>query len=160
MGFAQAMTLTRFLEDEGTRGAARGKVVILDEAGMVSGRQMAEFLAAAEAHSIRVVFCGDTKQLRSVEAGDALRILEHDSRLRSTTLTQVQRQKPQQYREAIEELRRHPGRGFDKLEAIGAIREVHCLKRAEAVQQAYSEAAQQANAQGRPAERTRARCDP
>ena len=148
VGFAAATTITRLLEDEELRHAARGKVVILDEAGMVSGRQMAEFLAVAETHSMRIVFSGDTKQLRSVEAGDALRILEHDSRLKSTSLTQVQRQKPEEYREAIEELRRHPGRGFDKLEAMGAIREAHCLKRADEVARAYADGARELNVKG------------
>jgi ATP-dependent exoDNAse (exonuclease V) alpha subunit len=70
----------------------RNKVVILDEAGMVSGRQMSELLRLAEQEAARIVFSGDTKQIHSVEAGDALRILESESRLKSTALIQVQRQ--------------------------------------------------------------------
>lgn len=46
------------------------------EAGMVSGRQMAELLNLAEQQAARIVFSGDTRQIQSVEAADALRILE------------------------------------------------------------------------------------
>ena len=117
-----------------------GKALIVDEAGMVSGRQMSELLKLADQQSTRIIFSGDTKQIRSVEASDALRVLERESQLKSVSLSEVQRQTAQGYREAIQELRRDPERGFDKLEQIGAVREVPWSDRAQAVQQAYSEA--------------------
>ena len=80
---------------------------------MVSARQMANLLRLAEECSLRVVFSGDTKQILSVEAGDALRILEKESRLKTVALTQVQRQTRKEYRAAMEELRRNPERGFE-----------------------------------------------
>ena len=91
-------------------------------------------------HSARIVFSGDTKQIQSVEACDALRVLEKESRLRTIELNQVQRQITQDYREAIKELRRDPGRGFEILDRIGAIREVPWLERAQEVAKAFSEA--------------------
>jgi ATP-dependent exoDNAse (exonuclease V) alpha subunit len=115
------------------------KVLIIDEAGMVSGRQMWELLHVAEQNSARIVFCGDTNQIQSVEACDALRILEKESRLKSAALTQVQRQTVSSYREAIQELRRNPERGFEKLDEIGAIREVPFLDRPKAIAKAYSQ---------------------
>ena len=93
----------------------------------------------AELQSARIVFSGDTKQIQSVEAGDALRVLENESRLKSSALTQVQRQTDPDYREAIQELRRNPESGFEKLDRIGAIREVAWADRAQAVAQAYAE---------------------
>ena len=87
VGFTDAVTVERVLQDPRIRGGIRGKVIILDEAGMVSARQMASLLRLAEECSLRVVFSGDTKQIRSVEAGDALRILEKESRLKTVTLT-------------------------------------------------------------------------
>jgi len=75
VGFQDAMTLERLLLDQGAQSALAGSVVVLDEAGMVSGRQMHEFLKLAEQQSARVVFSGDTQQIQSVEAGDALRVL-------------------------------------------------------------------------------------
>jgi ATP-dependent exoDNAse (exonuclease V) alpha subunit len=127
-----------------------GKALIVDEAGMVSGRQMSELLKLADQQSARIIFSGDTKQIRSVEANDALRVLERESHLKSVSLSEVQRQTAQGYREAIQELRRDPERGFDKLEQIGAVREVPWPDRAQAVQQAYSEAQAQINAKGQP----------
>lgn len=137
VGFAETVTLARLLTDPNLQNAMRGRVIILDEAGMVSARQMAEFLQLTETCSARVVFSGDTRQIQSVEAGDALRILERESRLKSVALTQVQRQSKKDYREAIEELRRHPGRGLVKLEAIGAVKEVPIARRAYAVAEAF-----------------------
>jgi hypothetical protein len=52
------------------------------------------------------------------------------------------------YRDAIQELRRDPERGFGKLEEIGAVREVPWPERAQEVQRAYSEAQAQANGKG------------
>jgi conjugative relaxase-like TrwC/TraI family protein len=138
VGFADAITVERLLQDPRIRADIGGKVIILDEAGMVSARQMSGLLRLAEECSLRVVFSGDTKQIRSVEAGDALRILEKESRLKTVTLTQVQRQSTKQYRAAMEELRRNPERGFAKLDAMGAVREVAFSNRAVAIANAYA----------------------
>jgi conjugative relaxase-like TrwC/TraI family protein len=140
VGFADAITVERLLQDPRARDGVRGSAIILDEAGMVSARQMADLLRLAEEGSLRVVFSGDTKQIQSVEAGDALRILEKESRLRTVALNQVQRQTRKDYREAMEELRRDPERGFAKLDAMGAVREVAFADRATAIADAYAAA--------------------
>jgi ATP-dependent exoDNAse (exonuclease V) alpha subunit len=140
VGFKDAVTIERLLQDPRIQSALGNKVLIVDEAGMVSGRQMHELLNKAETQSTRIVFSGDTQQIQSVEACDALRILEKESRLKSIEQIQVQRQTSKDYREAIKELRRDPAKGFVKLGAMGAIREVPWLDRAESVAQAFSEA--------------------
>jgi conjugative relaxase-like TrwC/TraI family protein len=137
VGFANAVTLERLLQHQGP--SLDHKTIIIDEAGMVSARQMWHTLLLAEQRSLRLVFSGDTNQIQSVEAGDALRILEKESRLRSTALTEVQRQKPRDYRDAIQELRANPERGFDKLDAIGGVREVAWLDRPTVLARAYTE---------------------
>ena len=140
VGFVDAITVERLLQDLRIRGDIGGKVVIIDEAGMVSARQMSDILRLAEDCSLRVVFSGDTRQIQSVEAGDALRILERESRLKTVALAQVQRQTRKDYRDAVEELRRHPERGFARLDAMGAVSEVANSKRAAAVADAYGAA--------------------
>lgn len=137
VGFGDAISLERLLQDQESQSSLRGSTIIADEAGMVSGRQMHELLKLAERQQARIVLSGDTKQIQSVEAGDALRVLENESRLKSTSLIQVQRQTDADYRDAIQELRRNPEAGFEKLESIGAIRQVPWTDRAEAVAQAY-----------------------
>jgi conjugative relaxase-like TrwC/TraI family protein len=150
VGFLNAATIQRLLADERTQAEMRGGVLVVDEAGMVSARQMAELLAFAERQSVRIVFSGDTRQIQSVAAGDALRILEKESHLKSVSLTEVQRQTAREYREAIEELRRSPSRGFEKLQAIGAIHEVAFDERAQKAAEAWREAGSRLNAKGQP----------
>jgi conjugative relaxase-like TrwC/TraI family protein len=150
VGFENAMSVERLLQSQSAPRDLRGNVLIVDEAGMISGRQMSEILKMAEQNATRIVFSGDTRQIRSVEACDALRILEKESGLNSISLTGVQRQSVESYREAIKELRHDPERGFDRLEAMGAIREVAWLDRAHAVQQAYFEAKSEPNLKGQP----------
>jgi conjugative relaxase-like TrwC/TraI family protein len=139
VGFTGAITIERLLQDAKVVTGIQGNVLIADEAGMVSGRQMWELLRLAEQKNARIVFSGDTRQIQSVEAGDALRILEKESRLKSVGLTRVQRQTVAAYREAIQELRRNPEKGFEKLDAIGAIREVPFLDRPQTIAQAHAE---------------------
>ena len=150
VGFSDAITVERLLQNQNAQSDLFGKTLIVDESGMVSGRQMSELLKLTDQRSMRLIFSGDSKQIRSVEASDALRVLERESQLKSASLGEVQRQTAQGYREAIQELRRDPERGFDELEQIGAVREVPWSDRAQAVQQAYSEAQAQANAKGHP----------
>jgi conjugative relaxase-like TrwC/TraI family protein len=140
VGFSDAVTIERLLQDPSSQSMLRNKVLIVDEAGMVSGRQMHDLLDMAETQSARIVFSGDTRQIQSVEACDALRVLEKESRLKSIELVQVQRQTARDYREAIKELRRDPAKGFERLDAMGAIREVPWLDRSEAVARAFADA--------------------
>jgi ATP-dependent exoDNAse (exonuclease V) alpha subunit len=139
VGFTDAITIERLLQDPRIHSQIQNKVLVVDEAGMISGRQMWELLSLTEQNSARIIFSGDTHQIQSVEACDALRILEKESRLKSTSLTQVQRQTASSYPEAIQELRRNPERGFAKLDEIGAIREIPFMDRPQAIAEAYIE---------------------
>jgi len=139
VGFRDAMTVSRLLQDETAQSALRGRVLIVDEAGMISGRQMEGVLRLAEQHMARVVFSGDTRQIQSVEASDALRILERESQMKSVALTGVQRQTHAQYRDAIQTLRQAPEKGFEKLERLGAVHEVPFVERGRAVADLYRE---------------------
>lgn len=139
VGFGNAVTIERLLHDRQIQDGMQGRVLIIDEAGMVSGRQMWELLRLAEQKSARIVFSGDTKQIQSVEACDALRILEKESRLKTTALTQVKRQTAADYREAMQQLRNNPSRGFEKLDEMGAVREIPFMDRPQAIAQAYSD---------------------
>jgi len=139
VGFRDAMTVSRLLEDQESQRSLPGKVLIVDEAGMVSGKQMQNLLHLAQDHGARIIFSGDTRQIRSVEASDALRILETESGLKSISLTGVQRQTNPEYREAIKMMRSSPEEGFGKLEELGAIREAHIFDRSQAVANLHRE---------------------
>jgi ATP-dependent exoDNAse (exonuclease V) alpha subunit len=145
VGFHDAMTISRLLEESTTQSSLRGKVLIVDEAGMVSGRQMEGLLKLAEREQARILFSGDTRQIQSVEASDALRILERESQMKSISLTGVQRQTQPEYRDVIQTLRQSPEQGFEKLEKLGAVRKVPYVERAQAVASAYRELATDPN---------------
>jgi conjugative relaxase-like TrwC/TraI family protein len=139
VGFGSSMTISRLLEDQTAQESIRGNVLIVDEAGMVSGRQMEGLLDLARREDARILFSGDTRQIQSVESSDALRILERESRMTSVSLTGIQRQSNPEYREAIETFRKSPDQGFAKLQDMGAVREVPYVDRAQAVADVYRE---------------------
>jgi hypothetical protein len=87
-------------------------------------------------------------QLKSVSEGDALRVLERESNLKSVSLIQVQRQTNAEYKAAVEALRHHPAEGYERLEKMGAIREVDWRLRGQEVSRAYREAAAIPNTKG------------
>jgi ATP-dependent exoDNAse (exonuclease V) alpha subunit len=147
-GFSQAMTVVRLLADPQQRHESAGQVLIVDEAGMVSSNDMAELLDLAKTKGARIVYSGDTAQIKSVSEGDALRVLERESRLHGISLLQVQRQTNAEYKAAVETLRHHPADGFSELESMGAIREVDWRLRAQEVSQAYRQAARAPNMKG------------
>ena len=139
VGFGNSMTVSRLLEDQTAQQRLRGNVLIVDEAGMVSGRQMEGLLDLARREDARILFSGDTRQIQSVQSSDALRILERESHMTSVSLTGIQRQSNLEYRDAIETFRKSPDQGFAKLQNMGAVREVPYLERAQAVADVYRE---------------------
>ncbi|MGA3046117.1 MAG: AAA family ATPase [Terracidiphilus sp.] len=139
VGFQDAMTISRLLEANTEQPPLLGRALVVDEAGMVSGRQTEGLLKFAEREGARILFSGDTRQIQSVEASDALRILERGSHMKSVSLTGVQRQTQAEYRDAIQMLRQETEQGFRKLEQLGAIREVPNLEHPQAVASAYRE---------------------
>jgi conjugative relaxase-like TrwC/TraI family protein len=144
VGFLDAQTVERLLLDTDVHAYLPKTAIVVDEAGMLSARQMHELLRLTERYDARLVFCGDTRQIQPVEAGDALRILEKESRLATIGLGEVKRQKNIDYKEAIKTLRADPSRGFDKLDRMGAVKEVPSFDRPERVAEAYRAAGKNA----------------
>jgi ATP-dependent exoDNAse (exonuclease V) alpha subunit len=72
----------------------RAEVLVIDEASMLSVSQMLWLVKYARENGSRVLLVGDSAQHRSVERGDALRILERSGTVRVVELLQTQRQKP------------------------------------------------------------------
>src|SRR6202011_5867753 len=61
-------------------------VLVIDEASMLSVPQMLWLVKHARQNNSRVLLVGDSAQHRSVERGDALRILERSSSVRVVEL--------------------------------------------------------------------------
>lgn len=95
---ADSQTVAHFLNAR-PEAAARPRVYVVDEASMLSARDMARLLdRTQDGHLILV---GDVKQLGSVEAGAAFRQLQTESGLKTQVLDQIVRQKNDELRAAV-----------------------------------------------------------
>ena len=83
----------------------RADLLVIDEASMLSVPQMLWLVKHARENDSRVLLVGDSAQHRSVERGDALRILEQSGSVRYVELLQTQRQKVPALKAAIEDLK-------------------------------------------------------
>ena len=123
---SQAQTVQRLLVDAAQQQAITGKVVVVDEYGLLSTRQLKQLVDIVEARQARLLLAGDSAQHKSVEAGDGARIVERESRVTVAELREVRRQSANPaYRAAAEALAVGKiGEGLAKLDAMGAIVEI------------------------------------
>jgi Ti-type conjugative transfer relaxase TraA len=80
-----------------------GGVLVVDEAGMVGTRDLAELVNHAAQRDAKVVLVGDDRQLPEIEAGGAFRVLAE--REGALELREVRRQREPWDRQALGELR-------------------------------------------------------
>jgi len=132
----ETATLQHLLINTDLQRANRGRVVLVDEAGLVSVRELRDLTRLATTHGYRLLLVGDTKQHSSVEAGDALRCLQMHTDTPRYRLTEIRRQKDPDYRRAVRLLARGEMSealdAFDRLGAVKVIRETPKLMQAAA----------------------------
>lgn len=133
-GFANADTVERLLIDAEMQKRVSGQVLWVDEAGLLSVKDMKRVFDVAKEQNARVILSGDTAQHTSVTRGDALRILEKDAGIRTAELNTIRRQTNAAYREAVAVIaegdrigkdgRTRLEAGIDLLDRMGAVVEV------------------------------------
>jgi len=101
-GFDEAQTVQRFLVDARWQGTVKNRVLLVDEAGMLSTKQMGKLVEVAERNGNRLILVGDTKQHEAVERGNALRNLVEGAKLPVARLSSVKRQKDEVQRRISE----------------------------------------------------------
>lgn len=122
-GFDNADTVARLLVDQELQSCVRDQVIWVDEAGLLGTRTMHDLFDVAERAHARVVLSGDRAQHKSVERGDALRLLEEEAGLVSQEVRDIQRQKGA-YKEAVAALSEgRVAEGFQRLDRLGWIRQ-------------------------------------
>ncbi|SDT90520.1 conjugative relaxase domain-containing protein, TrwC/TraI family [Verrucomicrobium sp. GAS474] len=122
---SDADTLQQLLVNSSLQEKVRGRTILVDEAGLISTRQMHALCALAERNGNRLLLVGDIKQHGSVEAGDAFRALQKYGGIDLATLTEIHRQRDPGYRKAVELFaRRKPYDAFKQLESLGAVRQI------------------------------------
>jgi conjugative relaxase-like TrwC/TraI family protein len=147
-GFKNAETVERLLIDPKLQHEVHGQVLWVDEAGLLSVKDMKRLFDVAKKQDARVVLSGDSKQHTSVNRGDALRILEKDAGMRTGRLSEIRRQTDASYRSAVKAISEGDTVGKDgttRLEAgikmldnMGAIIEVEGDARYKAVADDYA----------------------
>lgn len=91
------------LRDRPGQLLSRSTVIVVDEAGMVGTRQLAELIRHAAVHEAKVVLVGDPRQLPEIDAGGSFRSLA--MRGDPIVLAGNRRQRQQWERDALEQLR-------------------------------------------------------
>ncbi len=92
-GFEHADTVQRFLVSEAMHEEAVRRVLLVDEAGLLSSQQLDDLTRIANEVRARVLLVGDTKQHYSVQRGDAFRNIIKRSGTPVVRLSEVLRQR-------------------------------------------------------------------
>lgn len=120
-----ANTLQQLLVNQSLQLVTHGRVLIVDEAGLISVRQMRDLCRLAYVNDNRLLLVGDTKQHTSVEAGDALRCLQEYAHVPVANLREIRRQRDPGYRAAVRQLAARDAFGaFNTFARLGSVREV------------------------------------
>lgn len=118
-----AHTLARYFVDEKLWESSRGNTLIVDEAGLMSVKDMHTLFALANQFDNRVILVGDTSQHNSVLRGDAFRILQNEAQLEPLNLDAIRRQSGK-YKQAVNAISRGKlVEGYDMLDKLGTITE-------------------------------------
>lgn len=129
-GFKDAETVQRLLVDPSMARKVAGAILWIDEAGLLSAKQMAKLADLAQTHNCRLILSGDTSQHNAVERGDALRILEQYGGLKPAELDCIYRQQDPVYREAVRLISDgQVNKAFEQLEGVKAVKEIRWSER-------------------------------
>lgn len=137
-GFKDAETVQRLLVDPSMAKKAAGSIIWIDEAGLLSAKQMAKLAELAQTHDCRMILSGDTSQHSAVERGDALRILEKYGGLKPAELDCIYRQQDPVYREAVRLISNgQVDKAFSHLEDVDAVKQIRWEQRYQRLAQDY-----------------------
>jgi conjugative relaxase-like TrwC/TraI family protein len=125
VGFKDAETLAMLLKSEKLQTSMRRQVILIDEAGQLSSKDMRALFDIAKKQEARVILVGDYRQHSSVEAGDSFRLIEKEAGVRYAELKEIRRQTVPGYKKAVEAISQGSGKsaqtGFDALDKMGWI---------------------------------------
>ena len=130
--------------------AARGGVILVDEASQLGTRDMLRIFEIAEAVGARVLLVGDRRQTRSVTAGEPLKLLEERAGLKVAKVDEIVRQQGD-YQKAAKALSEgRTGEAIAELDKLGWIKEVANEDRYQLLADEYLAAAAEKRRDGSP----------
>jgi ATP-dependent exoDNAse (exonuclease V) alpha subunit len=139
-GFQEAETVARLLQNEVSQEQARGAVWWVDEAGLLSNKQMDRLRALAQELGSRVVLVGDTGQHHSVERGQAFDLLEKHGGMKVAHVEEIMRQRGA-YKRFVEQVVKHEfEEAFETLDNMDSIHEVPTTELPKLAAEKYVEA--------------------
>ena len=100
-----SQTLASYLLTPNER-LAKTEVLLVDEAGMLSTKQVEQLLQKAQATDSRIILVGDTKQLGAVEAGAPFKLLQ-DQGLPTAIIDQNLRQRDPSLKQVVDLMATH-----------------------------------------------------
>lgn len=105
------------------RGEVGGRTIIVDEASMLSAKDMHALVKNAEIKGDQVVLVGDVKQLGSVEAGRSFEQLQQNG-METHELAQIVRQRNEDLRQGVEAaIQRDAEKAMTNIEKNGQVKE-------------------------------------
>jgi conjugative relaxase-like TrwC/TraI family protein len=123
-GFKSADTVARFLKDEKMQQAAKGGVILVDEASQLGTHDMMQLFDLAERLNSRVLLVGDKRQHRSVSAGEPLKLLEETAGLKVAEVSEILRQQGDYKKAGRHFSEGRTEAGFEELDKLGWIKEL------------------------------------
>ena len=98
------------------KNSFKNKIILVDEASLISNTQMKELVVIAEKFGTRVILQGDIKQLGSVEAGSPFELLIKNKFIEYDILKNIQRQRDQELKNTVLDIvNKNIKRAFDRL---------------------------------------------
>ncbi len=138
--FPEADTVARFLLDPQMQQRAARQVIWVDEASLLSNKDMAALFEVAERVNARIILQGDRRQHGSVASGSPLKLLEEQAGVPSVEVTEIMRQEGD-YKKAVRLLSEgNTAEGFDELDRLGWVQEVPDAERYLRLAEAYLDA--------------------
>ena len=99
-----AQTVQALLQSPKLQQTCRNRLVVVDEYSFLSVKDLHRLCQIVQRQNARLLLAGDSHQHLSVNAGDAARIVEQESRVRLAELVTIRRQVRPGYREAVRSL--------------------------------------------------------
>lgn len=148
--FSDADTVARFLADTKLQQAARGGVILVDEASQLGTRDMHAIFTIADEVGARLLLVGDRRQHKSVTAGEPLKLLEERAGMPVAQITDIMRQSGD-YKNVAKALSEgNTGAAFEELDKLKWIRQVQDDKRYQLLADAYLSASREQGRDGKP----------
>jgi conjugative relaxase-like TrwC/TraI family protein len=139
-GFRDADTVAQLFESKQMQEEGRGKVWLVDEAGLLSTRLADKLFDLAHKLEARLVLIGDTGQHHPVERGQAFDLLQRYAHMSVARVDEIVRQKGM-YKEFVKLMAAKDIEGaFAILEKMGALHEMSLEQRRTVLAEKYVDA--------------------